>query len=411
MQALAVDGPRLWETVMASARIGPGRTPTGLRRLALSDADREMRDLFARWCRDAGLSVTVDRMGNMFARRPGTDDALPPVLIGSHLDTQIAGGRLRRHPRRAGGPRDRPHAERCGRAHAAADRDRELDERRGRALRAADAGLGRLGRRPHARVGACPRRRRRTHRGRRARAHRLRGHDAGRWPPRRRLLRAAHRAGPLLDDKGIPVGVVSGTYGVRGMAIEVRGETAHSGPTPMAARRNALVGAAMLIVAVNEIGFAAAPDGKATTSRIEVWPNLTGILPDWAKVMVDVRHPDAATVERMVGDVRRAMRDCADRAQVEMDIVETWQFGSERFDSELVSLIRRTAERLGAPSLDLPSQAGHDAYYVSRVAPTAMIFTPCERGISHNENEHTRLEDALPGVNVLLHAVLERANR
>ena len=217
--------------------------------------------------------------------------------------------------------------------------------------------------------------------------------------------------GPLLDDKGIPVGVVSGTYGVRGMAVEVRGETAHSGPTPMAARRNALVGAAMLIVAVNEIGFAAAPDGKATTSRIEVWPNLAGILPDWAKVTVDVRHPDAATVERMVGDVRRAMRECAQRAQVEMEIVETWQFGSERFDPELVSLIRRMAARLGAPSLDLPSQAGHDAYYVSRVAPTAMIFTPCERGISHNENEHTRPEDALPGVNVLLHAVLERANR
>jgi N-carbamoyl-L-amino-acid hydrolase len=141
-----------------------------------------------------------------------------------------------------------------------------------------------------------------------------------------------------------------------------------------------------------------------------VWPNLTGILPDYAKVTVDVRHPEAAAVDRMVADVRRAMGDCGRRAQVEMEIVETWQFG-QAFDPELVALIRRTAQRLGAPSLDLPSQAGHDAYYVSRVAPTAMIFTPCERGISHNEKEHTRLEDALPGVAVLLHAVIERANR
>ena len=124
-----------------------------------------------------------------------------------------------------------------------------------------------------------------------------------------------------------------------------------------------------------------------------------------------MRHPETAVVERMVDDISRAMGDCAQRAQVEMEIVETWQFGSERFDPDLVALVRRTAQRLGALSLDLPSQAGHDAYYVSRVAPTAMIFTPCDRGISHNEAEHTRLEDTLPGVNVLLHAVLERADR
>jgi N-carbamoyl-L-amino-acid hydrolase len=179
----------------------------------------------------------------------------------------------------------------------------------------------------------------------------------------------------------------------------------------MAQRRNALVGASMLIVAVNEIGWAYAPEGKSTSSRIEVWPNLVGILPDYAQVTVDVRHPEATQGERMLADVRRAMRDCADRAQVEMEEVESWQFGSERFDPELVGLVRSTAERLGVPSLDLPSQAGHDAYYVSRMAPTAMIFTPCERGISHNEAENILPEEAVPGVNVLLHSVLARADR
>ncbi|HEX3176454.1 MAG TPA: Zn-dependent hydrolase [Methylomirabilota bacterium] len=408
---LRVNGERLWDTIMASARIGPGRTPTGLRRLALTDADREMRDLFARWCREAGCVVTVDRMGNMFARRPGRDDTMPPVLVGSHLDTQIAGGRYdgilgvlaalevvrtlndasvqTRRPieivnwTNEEGARFQPPM--LGSAVFAGVRTLEWAH-----ARADDAGrtvgeeLARIGYAGAAAVGGRP-------------------VDA--------YFELHIEQGPLLDDKGVPVGVVAGTYGVRGLNIEVRGETAHSGPTPMAARRNALVGAAMLIVAVNDIGWSYAPDGKATTSRIEVWPNLAGILPDYAKVTVDVRHPEAATVDRMLADVKRAMADCGQRAQVEMAIVEAWQFGSERFDAELVDLIRNTAGRLGTPSLDLPSQAGHDAYYVSRVAPTAMIFTPCDGGISHNERESTRLADALPGVNVLLQAVLARANR
>jgi N-carbamoyl-L-amino-acid hydrolase len=396
---------------MASARIGPGRTPTGLRRLALTDADREMRDLFAGWCREAGCTVTVDGMGNMFARRPGLDDALPPVVIGSHLDTQIAGGRFDGilgvlagleviRTLNDGGVRTRRPIELVNWTNE--EGARFQPPMLGSAVFAGVRTLEWA----HARTDDA---------GRTVGEELQRIGYAGAAPVGGRALDAYFELhieqGPLLDDKGIPVGVVSGTYEVRGMNVEVRGETAHSGPTPMANRRNALVGAAMLIVAANEIGWSHAPEGKATTSRIEVWPNLAGILPDYAKVTVDVRHPDAATVDRMVADVQRAMTECARRAQVEMQIVESWQFGSERFDPELVSLVRRTAKAIGAPSMDLPSQAGHDAYYVSRVAPTAMIFTPCDRGISHNENESTRLEDSLPGVNVLLHAVLERANR
>jgi N-carbamoyl-L-amino-acid hydrolase len=409
--ALAVNGDRLWSTIMASARIGPGRTPTGLRRLALTDADREMRDLFAGWCREAGCTVTVDGMGNMFARRPGLDDALPPVVIGSHLDTQIAGGRFDGilgvlagleviRTLNDGGVRTRRPIELVNWTNE--EGARFQPPMLGSAVFAGVRTLEWA----HARTDDA---------GRTVGEELQRIGYAGAAPVGGRALDAYFELhieqGPLLDDKGIPVGVVSGTYEVRGMNVEVRGETAHSGPTPMANRRNALVGAAMLIVAANEIGWSHAPEGKATTSRIEVWPNLAGILPDYAKVTVDVRHPDAATVDRMVADVQRAMTECARRAQVEMQIVESWQFGSERFDPELVSLVRRTAKAIGAPSMDLPSQAGHDAYYVSRVAPTAMIFTPCDRGISHNENESTRLEDSLPGVNVLLHAVLERANR
>ena len=408
---LAINGPRLWDTIMASARIGPGRIETGLRRLALTDADREMRDLFAGWCRDAGCAVTVDRMGSIFARRAGTDDSLPPVLIGSHLDTQIAGGRFDgilgvlagleviRTLNDAGVRTRRPIElvswtnEEGARfappmlASAVFAGVRPLEWALARVDgdgRTVGEELSRIGYAGAAPVGGRP-------------------VDA--------YFELHIEQGPILDDKGIPVGVVTGGFEVRGVVVEVRGETAHAGPTPMAQRRNALVGAAMLVVALNEIGFAYSPEGKATTARIEVWPNLPGILSDWARLTMDVRHPEATQVERMLGDLRRAMTDCAARGQVEMFIVETWQFGSERFDPELVDLVRRTAARLEAPSLDILSQAGHDAYYVSRVAPTAMIFTPCERGISHNEHESCTLEDCVPGVNVLLHAVRERADR
>ena len=408
---LTIDGERLWETIIASARIGPGRTPTGLRRLALTDADREMRDLFAAWCREAGCIVTVDRAGNMFARRLGTDESMLPVAIGSHLDTQIAGGRFDgilgvlagleviRTLNDAGIRTKRP-----------IELVNWTNEEGARFQPPMMGSAAFAGVRPLEWVLARP-----DAAGCTVGEELKRIGYAGTAPVGGRKLDAYFELhieqGPILEAKGIRVGVVTGSYEVRGMNVVARGETAHSGPTPMAQRRNALVGASMLIVAVNEIGWAYAPEGKSTSSRIEVWPNLVGILPDYAQVTVDVRHPEATQGERMLADVRRAMRECADRAQVEMEELESWQFGSERFDSELVGLVRSTAKRLGVPSLDLPSQAGHDAYYVSRVAPTAMIFTPCERGISHNEAENILPEEAVPAVNVLLHSVLARANR
>jgi N-carbamoyl-L-amino-acid hydrolase len=408
---LSINGPRLWETIMASARIGPGRIETGLRRLALTDADREMRDLFVRWCREAGCAVTLDRMGSIFARREGTDPALPPVLIGSHLDTQIAGGRF-----------DGILGVLSGLEVIRTLNDARVSTRRAVELVSwtneegarfappmlASAVFG--GVRPLEWALA-----RTDTEGRTVGEELARIGYAGQTPVGGRPVDAYFELhieqGPALDEKGIPVGVVTGGFEVRGVIVEVRGETAHAGPTPMAQRRNALVGAAMLVVALNEIGFAYSPDGKATTARFEAWPNLPGILSDWARLTMDVRHPEAAQVDRMLSDLRRAMVDCGARGQVDMQIVETWQFGSERFDPELVDLVRRTAARLEAPSIDMLSQAGHDAYYVSRVAPTAMIFTPCERGISHNERESCTLEDCVPGANVLLHAVLDRANR
>jgi len=408
---VGIDAGRFWSTVMRSGEIGPGKAG-GLRRLALTDADKEMRDLFVTWCTEAGCTVTVDRVGNIFARRPGAEDHLPPVLIGSHLDTQFAGGkydgivgvlagleilrtlddrRLRtKRPlelvcwTNEEGARFTPPMVASGAFAGVFELDWVLG------LRDDDgktfgSELERIGYNGKTAVGG-------------------RSIDA--------YFELHIEQGPILDRESVPVGIVVGGYATRGMHVDIHGETAHAGPTPMDRRRNALVGASMLAVAVNEVGWKYHPtEGKATVARMIAWPNKAGILSEYAQLTCDVRHAERAVADQMLAEVRAAIPDCARRANVEMRIAGEWQFGNERFDPGCVRLIREAAQALGVPHRDILSQAGHDAYYISRIAPTAMIFTPCRDGSSHNEAEHAELDYTAPGVNVLLHAVLARANR
>ena len=408
---LQVNGDRLWDTVMHSARIGPGRDQ-GLRRLALDASDKEMRDLFVAWCRDAGASVTIDKMGNIFARRAGREGSAAPVLVGSHLDTQYTGGKfdgilgvlagleilrtLNEHGIETRRPVEvvnwsneegaRFNPPMLASAVFAGLRDLEWACSRtdndgvtyGRAL----AEIGYVG---EAEMG---------------------GRDIDAY------FELHIEQGPLLEQEGIAVGVVTHGYATRGMRLQIRGETAHSGPTPMDQRRNALVGAAYLIAAVNDIGWKYHGEGgKSTSSQIEIWPNAVGILPEFAQVTIDFRHPEIAGAGRMLADVEAAVRDCADRGNVEIDVVERWRFGDERFDPDCVQLVRNAAADLGVACKEMQSQAGHDAYNMTHVCPTALIFCPCEKGITHNEAENVTRDDAVPSVNVLLHAVLARANR
>jgi N-carbamoyl-L-amino-acid hydrolase len=176
-------------------------------------------------------------------------------------------------------------------------------------------------------------------------------------------------------------------------------------------RRNALVGAARVAAAVDEIGHAFAPVGKATVARLTAWPNKPGILSSEAELTVDVRHADPATADRMAAAVREAIAAGAARARVEAEIVDTWTFGEERFDPALLALLREASIRRGVSHREMLSQAGHDAYYLSRVAPTAILFSPCVDGITHNEAEDVPREETIAAVNVLLDAVLARANR
>jgi N-carbamoyl-L-amino-acid hydrolase len=196
------------------------------------------------------------------------------------------------------------------------------------------------------------------------------------------------------------------------MRIEITGETAHVGPTAMARRHNALVAAAHVAVAIDEIGWRYAhAEGKTTAARLDLWPNLPGIISERATLFCDLRHPEQAGLEQMVADIETALPDCARRGRCRIEVAERWGFSVMGFDAGLIGLIRQAAADLNEPTMDLRSEAGHDSYNVATVCPAAMIFTPCTGGISHNEAEDTTLEATLPGVNVLLRAVMARANR
>ena len=201
-------------------------------------------------------------------------------------------------------------------------------------------------------------------------------------------------------------------YDVYGFIVDIAGETAHTGPWPMDRRKNALVGGAMLAVAINDIGWRYhATGGKATAARLVAWPNKPGILSDRGQFTGDVRHGDPGTAKEMRAEFLGSVTVAAHRSRCEMTLADEWHWGADIFDAGMVSLVRDTARRLGIPTFDLPSQAGHDSYHVAKLAPTAMIFTPCRDGITHNNHEYASMEDSVPGVTVLLHAVLARANR
>ena len=407
---LRIDGERLWSTLERSAEIGPGRAQ-GLCRLPLTDADREMRDQFVDWCREAGCTINIDRIGNIFARRPGEDESLSPVLIGSHLDTQVAGGKY-----------DGILGVLAGLELVRTLNDRAITTRRALEVVCWTNEEGARFQPPMMCSAAFARvlevdwvlacedddglvfgdELRRI------------GYD-GTTPVGGRDIDAYFELhieqGPELEANDTPLGIVTGGYFTRGMVIEITGENAHSGPTPMDKRKNALVGAAMMIVAANDIGWQQHPPGKSTSTRIKVWPNKPGILPDYAQITVDFRHPEKDTTLAMESDMKAAIEECCERANVSATITQSWEFGNEVFDDECAELVRTAATELGVSYRDMLSQAGHDAYNMSRVAPTALLFSPCKDGISHNESEDIELGYTTPAVNVLLHAVLARANR
>jgi len=405
---IQIDTDRLWRTLERSAEIGPG-VAGGLRRLTLTSEDRAMRDQLRAWADGDGFATTVDRAGNMFVRLDGRTDA-PPVLVGSHLDTQVTGGRFdgilgvlagleivrtlrdRGHvPARPievvnwtneEGARFAPPMMASAVFAGVQTLDWLYDRVDDDGVRLLDA-LEAIGYRGDAPV--------------------VRPVDS--------YFELHIEQAPDLYDSGTDVGIVTSGYAVRGMHVRFHGQTAHTGPTPMARRHNALVGAAHVASAVDDIGHRFAPIGKATASRLVAWPNKPGILSSFAELTIDIRHESAEEAERMRHAVMDAVSEGAGRAQVEAEVAGTWTFGDEVFDEGCVGLLREAADALNVSAMEMKSQAGHDAYYLSRVAPTAMLFSPCVDGITHNEAEDVPRQPTEAAVNVLANAVVARADR
>ena len=410
MQNLKIDGDRLWNSLMEMAKIG-ATEKGGVRRLALTDLDRESRELFARWCEDSGCTVTVDRVGNMFARRPGRDPSKEPVMSGSHLDSQPTGGKydgaygvlaaleVVRTLNDAGVETEAPVE--------IAMWTNEEGSRYAPAMMGSGVFAGVFSTEEvHAKIDTEGK----------SFGEELRriGYEGDETPgdhPTDSYFECHIEQGPILEREGVPVGVVTDANGQRWYEVTVTGVESHAGPTPMETRKDALVGAAQMISLVNEIGLNNLPNACATVGMLEVYPNSRNVIPGQVFFTIDFRHPDDTVLSRMDTALKAGLARIADEIGLQLDRHDLWYSPPIPFDPDCVAAVRRGAELHGHGHRDIVSGAGHDAVYMARMCPTAMIFVPCEGGISHNEVENATREDLAAGCDVLLHAVMERALR
>jgi beta-ureidopropionase / N-carbamoyl-L-amino-acid hydrolase len=410
MRNIQVNGDRLWQSLMEMARIG-ATEKGGVCRLALTDLDKEGRELFMSWCKEAGCALRVDAMGNIFARRPGRNPDAAPVLTGSHLDTQPTGGKFDGvYGVLAGLEVVRTLNDLAYETEAPVEIVVWTNEEGSRfspamigsgvyaGIFSLEQGLGTPDNVTGVTMGA------ELERIGFAGPEKCGGQKVAAY------FEAHIEQGPILEAAAKPIGIVQGAQGQRWYEITVTGQEAHAGPTPMKRRKDALVGAARMIDAVNRIGHAHPPYACATVGFIQSSPNSRNTIPGRVFFTVDFRHPEDATLTAMDSELREACRDAARSAQVEVEVKEFWYFAPTRFDADCVAAVKRAAAAQGYPAMDIISGAGHDAVYMARVAPTAMVFVPCADGISHNEIEDAKPEDLAMGCTVLLNAMLERAN-
>jgi len=409
MKNLKIDPERLWDDLMETAQIGATRKG-GICRLTLTDLDRQVRDWFKARCEALGCAVTVDDMGNMFAVRAGQRDDIPPIAMGSHLDTQPTGGKFDgalgvlaalealRTLHRAGyetfapielvnwtneeGARFAPAMIASGvfagvfaRDWAAARQDRS-GETFGDALEA----IGYRGTEP------CGR-------------HKLSA-----------FFEVHIEQGPYLEAEGKEIGVVTGVQAMRWYEVTVTGQDSHAGTTPMPRRHDALLGAARLVETVNT---SARNGGNAvgTVGLLEVKPGAPNVIPGEVFFMIDMRAPDPAVLDRMEAEVAQAAKAAEAELGITVAIKNIWTQPPQPFDDACIAAVREAARISGYSTREMISGAGHDAAYVARVAPSAMIFVPCKDGISHNEAEYSSKEQCAAGAQVLLQAVLDYDRR
>ena len=406
---LPINADRLWQSLMDMAKIG-ATEKGGVNRQALTELDGQGRDLFVRWCREAGCSVRVDAVGNIYARRPGKDDALAPVMTGSHLDTQPTGGKydgvfgvlsgleVIRTLNDLNYETERPvevtvwtNEEGCRFAPAmmgsgVAIGKFDLDE----VYALADAD-GKTFRDELDAIGYL-------------------GEGAPTVGDVAAFFEVHIEQGPILEAEDKTIGIVQGAQGQRWFDVTLVGQEAHAGPTPMQTRHDALVGAAEIVGAVNRIGLEFQPGACATVGQFDVSPNSRNTIPGRVVFSVDFRHPEDARLSAMKAALEAACAKAASGQGLELECQEIWYQPPIVFDSDCVAAVQAGAEAAGLDAMKIVSGAGHDACHISTLAPTGMIFVPCKDGISHNEVESATQDHCAAGCNVLLHAIIDRAN-
>jgi beta-ureidopropionase / N-carbamoyl-L-amino-acid hydrolase len=406
MQPLKVDAERLWQSLMDLARIGA--TPKGgVKRLTLTDLDRQGRDKFVDWCKAAGMSIRVDAIGNIFARRAGADNSLPPVMTGSHLDTQPSGGKFDgaygvlaglEVVRRLNelGIQTRAPIEVA--AWTNEEGSRFVPTMMGSGVFAAIYPAEQM----HAQkdidgvsVGD---------------ALQTIGYKGDAKPVKVGAYFEAHiEQGPVLENTRTTIGAVQGALGQRWFDVEVIGQDSHAGPTPMELRKDALLAASRLVIETNRVARTYPDNARATVGHLRVSPNSRNVVPGTVNMTLDVRNAKDETLLAMVEDLRKSAKLIEAECKCTIDIKEVLYFAPSHFDPKLVESVRASAKALGLSCRDIVSGAAHDAVYLNRVAPTAMIFVPCEGGLSHNELENARPDEIAAGASVLINAMVAAA--
>jgi N-carbamoyl-L-amino-acid hydrolase len=406
VQNLKIDGERLWDELMETAEIG-GTPKGGICRLTLTDLDRQVRDWFRARCEALGCTVTIDDMGAMFARRPGQRNDVLPIAMGSHLDTQPTGGKFDgvlgvlgalealRTMVQAGyetyapievinwtneeGSRFAPAMVSSG-VFAGAFTHEWANANKDREGITFGAALDQIGYRGDQRCGDHP---------------------------LSAFFELHIEQGPILEAENKEIGIVTGVQGMRWYEVTVTGQDAHTGATPMRLRKNALLGAARIVDRINAIADAHKPDALGAVGLMEVRPNSRNVVPGEVFFCVDLRHPDNVVLAQLETEYNACLREVCDPLGLTVSSTCIWDQPPVRFNADCVSSVRRAASLSGFSAREIVSGAGHDAAYVSRVAPTAMIFVPCRDGVSHNEAEFTSKEQCAAGAQVLLQAVLD----
>ncbi|CAN7245345.1 Zn-dependent hydrolase [Acidovorax delafieldii] len=408
IENLRINGERLWASLMELAQIGA--TPKGgVCRLTLTDLDKQGRDLVTRWAREAGMTVTIDKIGNGFMRRPGRNNNLPPIMTGSHIDTQPTGGKfdgnygvlagievvrtLNDHGIETEAPIEVAFwtneegsrfvpvmmgsgvfAKAFTLEHAYAATDTEGKTVKGELERIGYIGDQEPGDHP---IGA--------------------------------YFETHIEQGPVLEDNDKTIGVVSGVLGIRWFDCTVTGMEAHAGPTPMALRKDAMLAATRIMQDVVAAAHRHPPHGRGTVGMVQVFPNSRNVIPGRVKFSIDLRNSTDALVDAMAAEVKAFADQVAQEHGVQVHIEMVSSYPAQLFQPECVEAVGRAAAKLGYSHMPAVSGAGHDAVYMAKLAPSGMIFIPCKDGISHNEIEDAKPEHIEAGCNVLLHAMLERA--